>query len=175
MIKTYFKQAIQSLRENKLISIISISGIAFAIAAMLVVVLMIQIDMVGYALESNRQRMLHVLGTTVKYVEGSNTNNGKMSKEVAEACFYSLHTPEAVTAYTGVMSRVSVSLPNKRLFREYSLCYADVNYWKVFDHQFVEGNPFSAEDFQSGIRKVVISERLAFELFGKECGTLYGE
>ena len=168
MIKIYIKQAIQSLRENKLISIISILGIAFAIAAMLVIVLTVQIDMAGYAPESNRQRMLHVLGTTVKYVEGSNTNNGQMSKEVAEVCFYSLRTPEVVTAYTGVMALVPVSLPNKRLFREYSPCYADVNYWKVFDHQFVEGQPFSAEDFQSGIRNVVITEKLAFDLFGKE-------
>ena len=70
MIKLYFRQAIHSLCENKLISIISISGIAFAIAVMLVIVLMVQIDMVGFAPESNRGRTLHVLGTTVKHVDG---------------------------------------------------------------------------------------------------------
>ena len=167
MIKLYFRQAIHSLCENKLISIISISGIAFAIAVMLVVVLMVQIDMVGFAPESNRGRTLHVLGTTVKYVDGAKTNNGSMSKEVADVCFYSLQTPEQVTAYTSVMMPVMVSLPHKRLYKEYTPRYADANYWKVFDYQFLEGKPFSYEDFQSGAHTVVISEKVAANLFGK--------
>ena len=37
---------------------------------------------------------------------------------------------------------------------------------KIFDHPFVEGDPFSEADFQSGIPKMVLSEQVATDLFG---------
>ena len=43
MYKQYIKQAVQMLRENTLVSIISISGTALAIAMVLVMVLVFQI------------------------------------------------------------------------------------------------------------------------------------
>ena len=49
MYKQYIKQAVQMLRENTLVSIISISGTALAIAMVLVMVLVFQIKSTGYA------------------------------------------------------------------------------------------------------------------------------
>lgn len=43
MYKQYIKQAVQMLRENTLVSVISISGTALAIAMVLVMVLVFQI------------------------------------------------------------------------------------------------------------------------------------
>lgn len=53
------------LRENTLVSIISISGTALAIAMVLVMVLVFQIKSTGYAPESNRSRFMYVWGTEV--------------------------------------------------------------------------------------------------------------
>lgn len=50
MYKQYIKQAVQMLRENTLVSVISISGTALAIAMVLVMVLVFQIKSTGYAL-----------------------------------------------------------------------------------------------------------------------------
>ena len=49
MYKQYIKQAVQMLRENTLVSVISISGTALAIAMVLVMVLVFQIKSTGYA------------------------------------------------------------------------------------------------------------------------------
>lgn len=57
MYKQYIKQAVQMLRENTLVSIISISGTALAIAMVLVMVLVFQIKSTGYAPESNRSSL----------------------------------------------------------------------------------------------------------------------
>ena len=62
----------------------------------------------------------------------------------------------------------SLSLPDRRLFKEYEICYTDAGYWKIFDHPFVEGAPFSEADFQSGLPKMVLSEQVATDLFGTE-------
>lgn len=167
MYKQYIKQAVQMLRENTLVSVISISGTALAIAMILVMVLVFQINSAGFAPESNRNRFLYVWGTEVspKSEQGSR-NRGCMSAEVVKECFYTLKTPEAVAAYT--RDERPVSLPGKRFFKEYDIYYTDAGYWKVFDHRFVEGGPFGEADFQSAIPKIVLSRRMATRLFGGE-------
>ena len=166
MYKQYIKQAVQMLRENTLVSIISISGTALAIAMVLVMVLVFQIKSTGYAPESNRSRFMYVWGTEVgsKSPGGSDRNRGGISSEVVKECFYTLRKPEAVSGYCS--DSHSLSLPNRRLFKEYEICYTDAGHWKIFDHPFVEGGPFSEADFQSGIPKMVLSEQVATDLFG---------
>lgn len=87
-----------------------------------------------------------------------------MSSEVVKECFYTLRKPEAVSGYCS--DSHSLSLPNRRLFKEYEICYTGAGHWKIFDHPFVEGGPFSEADFQSGIPKMVLSEQVATDLFG---------
>ena len=60
MFRQYFKQVIYQLRENPLVSWISIAGTALAIAVVLVLVLVFQINAAGFAPESNRGRFLYV-------------------------------------------------------------------------------------------------------------------
>ena len=60
MIKQYLKQAIAMLRENRLISAISVLGTALSIAMIMVVVLVVQIQVADYYPENKRSRMLFV-------------------------------------------------------------------------------------------------------------------
>ena len=167
MYKQFVKQAIGQLKEAPLVSLISIVGTALAIAVVLVLVLVFQINAAGFAPESNRARMLYVWGTEANPKDGSgNRNRSNMSAEVVKECFYTLREPEAVAAY--VRASHPVSLPEKRLFKEYECCYTDAGYWKIFDFDFVEGTPFTEADFQSAIPRVVISNRMAASLFGGE-------
>lgn len=164
MLRQYFKQALQMLKENPLVNTISILGTALSIAMVLVIVLVFQINNAGYAPESNRNRMLYVLGTEV-YNEGkTQKNRGAMSAEVVKECFYTLEKPEAVTARASI--RKPVSLPGERLFAEYEVIYTDVGFWSVFDFRFLQGAPFTEADFNSGLPRAVISEEAARKLFG---------
>lgn len=80
MYKQYIKQAVLMLRENMLVSVISISGTALAIAMVLVMVLVFQIKSTGYAPESNRSRFMYVWGTEV----GSKSPEDRIV--IVEAC-----------------------------------------------------------------------------------------
>lgn len=166
MLKSYFKQSLQILKENPLVNTISILGTMLSIAMILVIVQVFQINNAGYAPESHRNRMLYVSGTRVSCQEGGKTinNNGLMSVEVVKECFYSLQTPEAVTAMTD--SRRPVSLPGKRLFDEYNIIYTDNGFWNIFDFHFIQGMPFTEADFRSGLPRAVISEDAAHKLLG---------
>ena len=64
MFKQYFKQAIQMLKENRLTSVVSILGTALSIAMILVVILQLQIRLVGFRPESNRDGQIHRITKT---------------------------------------------------------------------------------------------------------------
>lgn len=164
MLKQYFKQALQMLKENPLVNTISILGTALSIAMILVIVLVFQINNANYAPESHRDRMLYVQMTQAFCEERGQRNNGNMSGEVLKECFYTLQLPEAVSGLT--FSDKPVSLPGKRLFDEYKIIYTDAGFWKIFDFRFLKGSPFSETDFLSGIPRAVVSEKVARKLFG---------
>ncbi|MDR0748906.1 MAG: ABC transporter permease [Tannerellaceae bacterium] len=162
MLQHYLKQALQMLKENPLVNTISILGTALSIAMILTLVLVFQINNAGYAPESHRSRMLYVYGTEVSCP--NNTNRGQMSAEVVRECFYTLQTPEAVSAR--VRTERPVSLPGKRLFTEYTILYTDTGFWRIFDFRFIKGGPFTGADFESGIPRAVITDEAARRLTG---------
>ena len=164
MIKQHIKQAVQLLKENRLVSCISIIGTALSIAMVMVVVLLFQIQLSGYYPEYNRDRMLYIQGTEATSKNGTDTNRGGMSAEVVRECFYSLKTPEKVTAIYS--EDLPISLHNKRLFKEYNVKYTDDGFWSIFNFRFITGKPFEKADFLSGIPKAVITDQTARELFG---------
>ena len=164
MIKQHIKQAVQLLKENRLVSCISIIGTALSIAMVMVVVLLFQIQLSGYYPEYNRDRMLYIQGTEATSKNGTDTNRGGMSAEVVRECFYSLKTPEKVTAIYS--EDLPISLPNKRLFKEYNVKYTDDGFWSIFNFRFITGKPFEKADFLTGIPKAVITDQTARELFG---------
>ena len=60
MIKQYFTQAWAQLRQQPMISVVSIAGTALAIFLIMLVVMMQQVKVAPFAPESNRDRFLHV-------------------------------------------------------------------------------------------------------------------
>ncbi len=164
MLKQYLKMAIQMLKENPLVSTISILGTALSIAMIMLVVLIYQIDLADFSPENNRHRTLYIYGTAVESKDGTFANHGVMSLEVVKACFYPLQTAEAVTAIATDMR--PLTLPGKRLFEEYAVKATDPGFWKLFDFRFIQGAPFTEADHQSGIAAMVISEKVAKAVFG---------
>ena len=167
MIKQYLKQAIAMLRENRLISAISVLGTALSIAMIMVVVLVVQIQVADYYPENKRSRMLFVDpgGTEIRSVENAqNWMHGSMSSEVVKSCFYRLETPEAVSAYT--VKGLPASPMDRRYFTLYQVKLVDAHFWQICSFRFLAGSAFSQADFDSGIRNAVISESLARTLFG---------
>ena len=166
MLRIYLKQAWSLLKENPLVSGLSIAGTALAITAVMMIILVIQVRLAEYAPETERSRMLHIIATRsfMKSNDG-NWNNGGMGKRVVRELFYNLKTPQEVSGYT--RNTVSVSSVAKRTFTKYRATYTDERFWKIFDYTFLNGAPFTCEDNESGIRKAVISEKLARRLFGK--------
>ena len=65
MIKLYFKQAFFQLRENRLISLVSIIGTALAICMIMVIVLVLEVRITDCVPEVNRSRSLYMKAMSI--------------------------------------------------------------------------------------------------------------
>lgn len=167
MIRQYIRQALAQLRQQPVISAVSVVGTALAIFLIMLVVMLQQVKVAPFAPESYRDRFLHVKNMSIRHKtwgEGQSTN-GSMSMQTGRECFQSLKTPEAVTLYTwGVVSK-PVSLPGKPS-ESADLRETDEQFWKVFDFSFIDGKPYDKATFDAGLPVAVITESVARVLFG---------
>ncbi|MDR0756550.1 MAG: ABC transporter permease [Tannerella sp.] len=160
-----FRQAWNLLRQEKLFSTIYILGTGLSITMVMTLSIVFYIRIADIYPETNRDRMLIVKRVMEKYGNGS--SSGSLSLPFVEACFMSLESAEATAV---VYNRWNV---NHRIQPEGSreqwpvaVQYVDTGYWRVFAFRFVDGSPFTATDFLSGIHTAVIAESLARRLFG---------
>lgn len=166
MIKQYFTQALAQLKQQPLISVVSIAGTALAIFLIMLVVMVQEVSVAPFAPESNRDRFLHVKWMSISNSNwGNGTSNGPMSVRTARECFQSLKTPEAVTIYSCMSVSTPVNLPGQAA-TGIDLRETDDVFWRVFDFSFTDGKPYDKATFDAGMAVAVITESVSRYLFG---------
>lgn len=111
MYKIYLKQAWALLKENKLLSGVSIFGTALAICMIMVIVIVWQMRTANYSPEDYRDRMMYVSDTRASYKENESYNDCYfLASRVVKDCFYPLRSAEKVgMAYHGVQRLAAVA------------------------------------------------------------------
>lgn len=167
MIKQYFKQAWQLIKQNKLFSSIYIAGTALGISMVMIMAILNYVKTANIYPETNRNRTMYVKSLSMIPMDTMRfkyANSGSLSYKAAKELFMPLKTTESVSIMA--MSNNFASLPNDDNLLRVRNQYVDVNYWKLFNFRFLAGKPFSEADYTSGLQVAVISESLAKELFG---------
>lgn len=166
MIKQYFKQALSQLKQQPLLTTISVLGTALTICLIMVVVMQQQIKTVPFAPESNRNRLLHVKQMSVgnKTWSDDGSSNGPMGIKTAKGCFEGLKTPEEVSIYS-IPGTMQVSL-SRGVRTGVDALETDGAFWRIFDFSFIDGKPYSDAEAKSGLPVAVITESVARLLFG---------
>ena len=167
MIKKTIGQVIYQLRNQPLLSAITILGTALAIALIMVILIVYQAKTADYAPEVNRSRSLYVKWERTVYdkKEPNSAGHSRPSLWMAKEVFYPLKTPEAVCV-TYEAGEVLVSTPGADEEVNTPLLLTDADFWKIYQFHYLSGKPFTQADFQSGIKKAVIVESVARRLYG---------
>lgn len=166
MIKLYFKQAFHLLKENKLLSSISIIGTALAIAMIMVIVITLRATIAPFAPETHRDRMLVFRYAGLQNKSNANwQSNGPVGYNTAKACFKEMTVPEAVSITSAFQETMLAAKPAGEM-ESCSVLQTDDAFWKVFEFDFISGKPYDNADFDAGAAKAVISEDMARRLFG---------
>lgn len=163
MWKQYITLTWFQLKQQPIISAVSIIGTSLSIFLIMLFVMMRQVKVASIAPESNRGRFLHTLLCSAEKGE-ENTTSG-MSVATFKGIFGSLTTPETVTSYDLFPATSLASIPGQHGVPA-DIKGTDGNFWKVFDFRFVDGKPYSQVEFNAGIPVAVISESISRKLFG---------
>lgn len=168
MYKIYFRQAIEMLKQNKLISIITIIGTALAIMMIMVIIVTESIKNTSIPPEPNRDRTMYLKFEIKNKKDGKGiSSNGEISYEIYKGYLSDLKQPELVSLQMDAWNKSVVTTAENKMDRKtMSLKLTDANLWKVVSLSFIRGNPFSEQDFNSGLKKAVISESTAKTLYG---------
>lgn len=170
MIKLYFKQAWNLLKQEKLFSSIYVIGTGLSITIVMVLSIVYYVKIANIYPETNRDRILVAAFGVEKSVKEGWQNSSMLSIQTIETCFQSIKNAEAVgvvwKGWGKEENYVQTSVNNEQM--PVTVKWVDDLFWKVFSFRFVEGKSFTQEDFQSGMKTAVISESMARKLFGKD-------
>lgn len=164
MFRLYLQQALYRLRQNPVITWVSVIGTALAICMIMVLVITLQVRLVDCEPEVNRSRSLYVSTMAVRQKGSDNGAYGHMSVQTGRACFKPLTTAEAVTIIS-LPEKVRVSLPaGAKLTAD--MVQTDDSFWHIFRFRFLSGTAFTRADSDAGLPSAVISASVARRLFG---------
>ncbi len=168
MIKQYLIQAWRLLKENPLLSSISIIGTALAICMIMVMMMSHEVNNAPNPPEVNRDRMMYVKFVSARSKDPNIQwdNNGGMAYELAKGGFKELKTPEVVSISTIFEPPALASIPANTKAISVSMRLTDAEYWEMFDFSFTAGMSYTKEDVSAGLQKAVITEKVARTFFG---------
>lgn len=160
------RQAFTILKQNPLLSTISILGTAFAITMIMAIVITWQTKYADLEPEVNRSRCLYISGLHMSSKNGQNENSwSSPSPAFMRECIQPLSEVEACTAFTPTFVAL-VSLTDGANRLKVDALRTDPNFWQVFRMQFIAGRGFQEEDRAGDRKAVVICASVARRLFG---------
>ncbi|WP_262694255.1 ABC transporter permease [Kordiimonas aquimaris] len=161
MLRSYFIIAVRHLLRNRLYSLINIMGLAIGVAACLLIFLFVRYETSYDKWMPNAENIYRV----------NYKQNMKAGEDLVCSCApgkakfaFEQYFPKEVEEATRFYSWRRILTLGERSFRQ-SVYSADVNFFNVFEVDFVEGD---RETALSKLTNIVISERIAIKYFGSQ-------
>lgn len=170
MLKIYFKQAIELLKQHKLFSGIYIFGTALAIASTTIMAVVAYLDIAPLYPDVNRENVYYVKHLCVKRTDEKGMSVSNYSYKAVEEWFYKLKNKKEVSAEYGFIGRTSVKTAKTKA--ELYGRYTDPAFFRVYNFNFLIGQPFTQSEFDGKLKRAVISDEAAKKLFGSIDGAI---
>ena len=133
------KQIFAHLKQDPMVSAVSMIGTALSIFLIMVVVAIQQVKTAPFSPESNRGRMMYNSSMILKGISGEYKGSWTISGLSAYAInelYKPLKTPECLTMYTHWNDDVQVTVGNMPSVKCKTKS-TDVNFWRVFNFKFI--------------------------------------
>src|SRR5260221_5379942 len=145
MFKNYFKTAWRNLLKNKIFSLINIIGLSIGISASLVIYLIVAYDFSFDTFHKEGNRIYRVVENFVLPLSGQTHKSAAVPSPMGNAVHNEITGLEVVSPFRkGEPAKVSVPEEGGKLviFKDQkNIVFADENYFKLFEHTWVAGNP----------------------------------
>lgn len=166
MLRIYFKQAVEMLKQNMFISLIAILGTALAIMMIMSIVVVDEIQNISISPEPYRNRTYYIQYQIEKDTVKDSWNSGSIDYKIYREYLADMSTPEYVSLCMSLTMPVGKEGEDETIKADVKVTNA--YYWNILDFVFIEGKPYGQEEFESGVAQAVISETMAKQLFKGE-------
>ncbi len=163
MIKVYFKQAWQLMKQNKLFSALYIGGTALPLICTTFFFVTLYVMTVPIYPEYKRNDTAYMTYAAVRS-DGTYWMSSISSYALKEY-IYGVENAELVSAQRSLWGEQEVSTPGGDILT-INLKPTDAAFFDVYSFDFDEGTSFTKEDFEAGALKAVINTWLAGQIFG---------
>ncbi len=160
MFKNYIKIVLRNIKTHKGNSFINIAGLAVGLTCCILILLWVQDELSYDRYHENAARIYRI--TYAEEIGGAFDHYAL--SPFAAAPTFTAEVPE-ITSYTRLWQRTGLISYNYHKFDEHGIFYADKDFFKVFTHEFIEGDPATALESPGSI---VITQEIAKKIFGNE-------
>ena len=155
--------ALYELRRHPLVGSITILATAFAIFLIMIVVMMDNVENTAMPPETNRDRLAFGISLHVSLGDGEDQSSSP-NYATARRFYSGLEGVEIETFFSRTVRSAIEAQDKAPVMGDYR--NTDAAYFKVFDHTFVAGRPYTSEEVESAVRLAVITETIADRLYG---------
>lgn len=160
----YINQILYELKNQKMVTWVSISGTALAVFLIMAIVMSDRIVNVSISPESNRHKILKGQNIDFSSQEGSSGSGLGIDYELAKRLYTNLEGVDKISFIAYSWNPYDVGLPKKNTITAKGL-EVDDEYWRIYDYHFISGAPFEKEEIEAGKNIAVITESIAREIF----------
>ncbi len=170
--KLYLKQAWELLKQNRLFSTLYIVGTALAIAMTMMMAVIYYVRLAPVYPEERRGTTLYMgyLKVAQTFENGGwRWNTGSYSYRALTEWLRPLDDVAVASGYSrDAPGSNYIQLPDGR--GEYApyVMWTDPEFFRLYTFRFTDGAAFTHDDFDGGMRRVVITDRLSRMLFGTD-------
>jgi len=160
MFKNYIKVAFRSLNKNRTYAIINILGLALGLAVTILVFMFIK-DETSYEKHWNGYERVYRTGIKAS-VMGQTMDAPVSPSPMANAFRTEFTDVETATRINTVKQEIMVRYEQTKVYIQKAV-HADSTFFKIFDYEFVHGDPKTA---LVGENSIVLTEESARKVFG---------
>ena len=156
----YFRQALALIREEKLYSAMYIAGTALAVAFVMLIAEVYYVKVADIAPEVRRSTTYYLYGYGMK---NEPSRLGNIVHDDFRDLFQKMKMPECVTAVTNFWdyNLFSMKLADGLHDRNVKVKMTEPGFFHFYQFRFIEGAPFTQDDFDNGRQHVVVTEDIA--------------
>ncbi len=173
----YFRQALATMREEKLFSGIYIAGTAMALAFTMVMAVVYYIKLAPIYPEPNRQRTVYSNMIEVRIKKDGKTlgvTGYAFSEKAFEEWFLPSKNYEHCAPTLAATGRGKISsydsecaVKGKEEYVGVITNYTNADFFKIYQYDFLEGRPLTEQDVENREKVCVVSDDFAERYFGR--------
>ncbi len=165
MIKLYFKQAWQVMKQNPFFSFVSVLSTAVTIAFVMVAYMAYDLSSSDLSPEIHRSRSLYSNAVYAFRTKDNGSASSGMSYKTARALTEQLPSVELVSYQTANRPYTCEAVGGEGEKGRRRGRYVDAAWFQLFQYDFIAGRPFTDDDFTAQRKAIILSERIAREMF----------